>query len=139
MPGCKHGKEILVVVGCITLFWLVLVHFESLRILMQPKVLNICFSQLCNSYYTAYRSRNKFFFQLTSYINLLDVFSPLLQVSNNRTGIIIYFVLKSSMYDVYIRLCNYQFYFLILPARLLHSAQLFSFELKRNTIRILCQ
>ena len=29
-------------------------------------------------------------------------------------------------------------YFLILPAGLFHSGQLFSSELKRNTIRILC-
>ena len=35
------------------------------------------------------------------------------------------------------RLCDYQFYFLIPPARLRHSAQSFSFELNRNTIRIM--
>ena len=49
------------------------------------------------------------------------------------------FVLKSSLYDCYVRLCNYQFYLLISPAHLFHSAQIFSFELKRNTIQILCR
>ena len=69
-------------------------------------------------------------------MNLLDVFHLYCRVWNNHTGTIIWFVLKSSLYDAYMRLCDHQFYFLILPARLLHSAQ--SFELKRNTIQILC-
>ena len=46
IQGCGHGNKMLVVVGCITLFRLVLVDFESLRILVQPKDLNICSSQL---------------------------------------------------------------------------------------------
>ena len=42
----KTGREsLLLVVGRITSFRLVLVHFESLRILVHPKDLNICFSQ----------------------------------------------------------------------------------------------
>ena len=36
------------------------------------------------------------------------------------------------------RLRDYYFYLAIPPARLFHSAQSFSLELKRNTIRILC-
>ena len=47
------------------------------------------------------------------------------------------YLLKSSLYDTYMRLRDYQFYLLILPARLLHSAQSFSFELKINTNQIL--
>ena len=40
----KSGREsLLLVVGCITSFQIVLVHFESLRIFVQPKDLNICF------------------------------------------------------------------------------------------------
>ena len=42
----------------------------------------------------------------------------------------------SSLFDAYMRLYDYQFYLLIPPAYLLHSAQSFSFELKRKTIRI---
>ena len=45
---------------------------------------------------------------------------------------------KPFLYDAYMRLCNYQFYLLIPPGRLLHSAQSFSFELNKNTIRIFC-
>ena len=44
-PDCAHGKEKLVANGyCITSFRVVLVHFGSLEILVQPKDLNICFS-----------------------------------------------------------------------------------------------
>ena len=69
---------------------------------------------------------------LVTYLNLSDVFLLYCRVWNNCTGIIIKFVLKSSLYDAYMRLCDYQFYWLISPARLIHSAQSFSFELKRN-------
>ena len=42
----KIGLELLLlVVGCVTWFQLILVHFELLQILVQPKDLNICFSQ----------------------------------------------------------------------------------------------
>ena len=74
------------------------------------------------------------YFEFTSYINLLDVFHPYCRIWNNRTGTIIQFALKSSPHNAYMRLCHYQFYLLTLPARLLHSTQSFSFELKRNTI-----
>ena len=43
----KIGREFLfLVVYAVTLFWLVLVYFESFRILVHPKDLNICFSRL---------------------------------------------------------------------------------------------
>ena len=47
---CRNGKEnfgrelLLLIVGCITSFRLVLVHFESLRILVQLKDLNMFFT-----------------------------------------------------------------------------------------------
>ena len=50
MSDCEHGKEKLVVNrccyfwACITSFQLALVHFESLRILVQLKDLHICIS-----------------------------------------------------------------------------------------------
>ena len=47
-------------------------------------------------------------------------------------------VLKSSLYNAYMRLYDHHFYLLIPHAPLLHSVQSFSFELKRNTIGILC-
>ena len=84
------------------------------------------------------KKQNNFVFSCTSYINLLDVFHLYCRAWNNHTGTTIYIELKSFLYDTYMRLCDYQFYLLIPPARLFHSAQSFSFELRRNTIRILC-
>ena len=49
-------------------------------------------------------------FLVYCYINLLDVFLLYSWVWNNRTGIIIEFALKSSLYYGYMRLCDYQFY-----------------------------
>ena len=92
-----------------------------------------------NSYHGAYSKETKqFYFQFTSYINLSDVFLLYCRVWINRTGVIISFVLKSSLYHVYMRGRNYQFYWLISPARLFHSAQSFTFELNRKTILVLC-
>ena len=45
---------------------------------------------------------------------------------------------RSSLYDAYMKLCNYQFYLVILHALLFHSALSFSFKLKGNTNWILC-
>ena len=63
-------------------------------------------------------------------INLSDVFHLYYSVRKNCTGTIIEFVLKSSLYNAYMRLCDCKFYSLIPPARLFHSAQSFSFELR---------
>ena len=41
--GKTSRKSLVLAVGCITLFQLVLVHFESWRILVQPKDSNIVF------------------------------------------------------------------------------------------------
>ena len=43
MVGRISRESLLLVLGCITLLSLVLVYFVSLRILVQPKDLNICF------------------------------------------------------------------------------------------------
>ena len=44
--GTIGRESLLLVVGYITSFWLVLVHFEWLTILLQPNDLNIRFSEL---------------------------------------------------------------------------------------------
>ena len=72
----KIGHELLLLtVGYIASFPLILVHFESLRILVQPKDSNMCFHSYENSYHGA-KSKviKKIYFQFTSYINLSDVF-----------------------------------------------------------------
>ena len=56
-------------------------------------------------------------------INLSYVFHTPSRVSNNRTVIIICFVLKSSIYNAYLRPRDYQLYFLTSSARLFYSAQ----------------
>ena len=51
--------------------------------------------------------------------------------SNNRAVTIISFVLKSSLYDAYPRPWDYQFYFLIPAASLIHSVESFNHDLNR--------
>ena len=65
----------LVVVVFITLFQLLLVHFESSRILVQPKYLNIFFTAMkIHIMARIGKEIKQLYFQVTSNINFLDVF-----------------------------------------------------------------
>ena len=102
--------------------------------------INIFFSTPIKTHTMMHKvKKQKLYFSFTSYIILSFVFhNTHSRVSNNRTVSIICFLLKSSLYNAHPRPFDYQFYFLIPPARLFHSAQTFSLKLKRNTIQILC-
>ena len=102
-------------------FWVALLHFGlfwfilSSRILVEPKDLNICFSQLLKNLYhgTYFNKIKQLSFWFSSYINVSGVFLFFCLLWSNHTGIIIQFVLKSSLYDAFMILRDYQFYCLI--------------------------
>ena len=122
------------VVNCITFFRLVFVHFESLQIWYSQKIWISVFNSYETSYRSAYSNEIKqFYFQFTSYINFSDEFLLYCRVWNNRACRHRYLICsKIHPARCYMRLCDYQFYWLVPPARLCHSAQSLSFELKRN-------
>ena len=127
----------IVVAGC-ELHYLVLARFGSFRVVANfsttERFKYLFFTSMkIDAMVRIVKKQKNFIFS-----SLVTCVSPLLSGMNNCPCTIIWFVLKSSLYDIYMRLCDYQFYLLISPARLFHSAQSFSFKLKRNTIRILC-
>ena len=145
MPVYGHGKKqlvancLLLVVGCITPFWLVLFRFELLRILVQLKG-KYLFSRPMKIHSMLHKVKKQNNFILSSLVTWTCqmCFFIFFQVSNNRAVIITCFVLESSHYNVYVRPCNSQFYLLILPVGLFHFAQSFSLKLKRNTTQMVC-
>ena len=90
----------LVVVVCITSFRLVLVHSESLRILVQPKDLNICLAMKIHIMARLGKETKQLYFQFTSYINLLDVFHLYSRVLNNRTSYRHHYLICTKIFPV---------------------------------------
>ena len=136
------ANHLLLVVCCITSFRLVFVRFELLRILLQLED-KYHFSTPMKTHTMVRKVKKQNNFILIHelhmcFICVSDVFRTHFRVSNNRTVIIICFVLKSSLYDAYPRPCGSEFYLLISPARIFYSAESFTFKSKRNAIRLLC-
>ena len=90
----------IVAAGC-ELYFFTLARFSSFWVVADfsaAERIKICFLQLWKfTYHGTYSKETKqLYFQFTSYTNLSDMFHLYCQVWNNRTGTIIWLVLKSS-------------------------------------------
>ena len=124
-------NRLMLVMGCISLFRLVLVRFKLLRILVSWKI------SFFHTYENFYHDRSnketkQLYSEFHSYINFSGVVHTHSRVSNNRTITIIDFLLKFSFYDAYPRPRDHQFCFLTPSACSFHSVQSSIFRFKRT-------